>query len=176
MQDTDLNKYRGYLTLLANQQVRAYKLLRIDADDLVQETLRRALQARDQFEGNDSQSLAAWLRAILTNLIRDTLRKLRRHCDEQQLTSDLELSSIRLDQWLKCGELTPRRRLLRDESLLLLTNSMLTLPTDQRLAIELRYIQGYSIQKVAESMGRSTGSVGGLLQRGLASLRERMKD
>ena len=176
MSPEELTAFRGYLTLLARQQLRSLSLTALDEDDLVQETFNRALQSLDQFRGENSGELAVWLRTILTNIIRDKLRREQRIYDEQKLQFDVEQSSIRLDQWLTCGELTPRRRALRDEAFLRLANALVSLPTDQRWAIELRYLQGQGIKEIAETMDRTTGSVGGLLQRGLAALREQMAD
>jgi RNA polymerase sigma-70 factor, ECF subfamily len=176
MSPVELTAFRGYLTLLARQQLRSLTLTGLDDDDLVQETFNRALQSLDQFRGENSRELAVWLRTIMTNILRDKLRREKRVYDEQMLQFDVEQSSIRLDQWLTCGELTPRRRALRDEAFLRLANALVLLPTDQRYAIELRYFQGLGIKRIAETMDRTTSSVGGLLQRGLSALRERMAE
>jgi RNA polymerase sigma-70 factor (ECF subfamily) len=60
----------------------------------------------------------------------------------------------------------------RHESLAGLARALSELPDDQRSAIELRYLQGLSIGEISQQLERSTGSVGGLLQRGLRRLRE----
>lgn len=175
MSPVELTAFRGYLTLLARQQLRTFTLTALDVDDLVQETFNRALQSLDKFRGENSREFAVWLRTILTNILRDKMRREQRVVDEQKLQFDIEQSSVRLDRWLECGELTPRRRALRDESFLQLAASLLNLATDQRMAIELRYLQGLGIKEIAEAMQRSTASVGGLLQRGLAALRNEMQ-
>ncbi len=176
MSSTELSAFQGYLTLLATQQLRSLKLPSTEADDVVQETFRRALQSREQFRGENSREMAIWLRTILTNILRDKMRREHRVVDEQKLQFHVDQSSLRLDQWLSCSELTPRRRAVREESFLLMADHLLTLPADQRIAIELRYLQGQKIKEIAEAMQRSPASVGGLLQRGLKSLREAMQD
>lgn len=175
MNDSRLMVYRSYLSLLAGQQLRAFQLTHIETEDVVQETFRRALQAREHFRGEDSKELAAWLRIILMNILRDTLRKERRSLDEQKLEQDLEMSSIRLDRWLECDELTPRRKMLRQEAFLTLADALVQLPNDQRTAVELRYLEGRTIREITEIMDRSAASIGGLLQRGLMTLRETFK-
>ena len=46
------------------------------------------------------------------------------------------------------------------------------LPEVQREAIRLRYLEGRTLQQIAESIGRSEMAVAGLLKRGLRSLRD----
>ena len=49
-------------------------------------------------------------------------------------------------------------------------------PADQRQAVELRHLQGLAVLEIGQRMGRSTAAVGGLLQRGLKSLRGMLDD
>ena len=48
------------------------------------------------------------------------------------------------------------------------------LPEDQREAIRLRYLQGWSLEQVASHFERSEGAIAGLLKRGMQSLRVRL--
>ncbi len=164
-------RQESYLKLLALTQLRWMNERRVDPEDLVQETFARAHLRWDQFHGDSDGELAAWLRGILTNYLRDLLRKHGRLVDEQKLQAQLNESSARLDDWLACGELTPRSRALREELITRLGEGLLLLPDAQREAIELRYLHGLSIRELATRMQRSSASVGGLLQRGLSKLR-----
>jgi RNA polymerase sigma-70 factor (ECF subfamily) len=172
----ELSEYTDYLLLLANWQLRRMNESGIDPMDLVQETFARAQQHEDQYRGSDRRAMAGWLRSILINYLRDTMRRLGREADEQKLKSQMEQSSIRLENWLVCGELTPRRKSVHNETILLLSSAMLGLPSDQRIAVELRYLHGYSIEQICAEMQRSPASVGGLLQRGLSQLRKILGD
>jgi RNA polymerase sigma-70 factor (ECF subfamily) len=50
------------------------------------------------------------------------------------------------------------------------------LQEDQRLAVELKHLQGCSVEEIGKLMGRSKQAVGGLLRRGVKSLRDAMNE
>ena len=56
--------------------------------------------------------------------------------------------------------------------LLTLMGTITRLPPDQRTAVELMHLRGYSVDEISRAMGRSASAVGGLLRRGLSKLRE----
>ena len=172
----ELSEYTDYLLLLANWQLRRMNESGIDPMDLVQETFARAQQHKDQYRGSDHRAMAGWLRSILINYLRDTMRRMGREADEQKLKLEVEESSLRLENWIACRELTPRRKSLQNESILLLSSALLELTSDQRTAVELRYLHGSSIEDICRQMERSPASVGGLLQRGLSNLRKFLAD
>jgi RNA polymerase sigma-70 factor (subfamily 1) len=170
----DLQKFESYLLLLASTQLRQVSRIRLEPMDLVQETFARAHERWSQYSGNSESELAGWLRSILTNYLRDVLRRRGYEVDEQQLIHEMDESSLRLERWLVSKELTPRRLTLRSERLLLLADELWKLPEAQRIALQLRYLEGCTIAQICDRMERTPASVGGLLQRGLAALRERL--
>jgi RNA polymerase sigma-70 factor (ECF subfamily) len=170
----DLEKYRPYLELLARLQLDARLRGLLDASDLVQQTLLRAHQKWDQFRGTTEDQRAAWIRAILANEIADALRKcLRRNEDRRRsLEVSLHESSSRLEAWLAAGSTTPSGQVMRQEQLLAMADALARLPDDQRLAVELHYLQDQTIPEISQEMNRTPAAVAGLLRRGLKSLRE----
>jgi RNA polymerase sigma-70 factor, ECF subfamily len=173
-----LERYRSYLLLLARIQLDRGLQAKLDPSDLVQQTLLKAHQHRGQFRGGTEAELAAWLRAILARQLVDVARKFGPRLDgrERSLEAALEQSSARLEGWLAAEGSSPSRRAERQEQLLRMAEGLAGLPDDQRIALELRHLQGLPIADVAREMGRSTAAVGSLLYRGLKALRDFLDD
>jgi RNA polymerase sigma-70 factor (ECF subfamily) len=162
-----LEQFREYLNLLARLQISAGLRGQLDTSDLVQQTLLKAHENRDQFRGTTDAERAAWLRAILANQVRDAYRKVG-----QVPARSVEETSLRLEAWLAAEGLSPSQQVERNERLLALAEALARLPEDQRSALELHHLEGLSVVAVARKMGRSTSSVAGLLHRGLKTLRQ----
>lgn len=176
--DDELTRYRGYLLLLARNQVPPHLQAKLDPSDVVQQTLLEAHRDREQFRGSAAE-LAGWLRRILArnlaNLARDFDRQKRDGRREQSLEHVLEASSARLEAWLADDRASPSEHAERAERLLALAAALLALPEAQRQVVELRYLRGWSLKALAEHLARSESATAGLLHRGMRHLRELMK-
>lgn len=171
-----LESYREYLRMLARLQLEPRLRGKLDPSDIVQETLLKAHEKRDQFRGRTEEERAAWLRSILANTLIDVARKYgaqgRDVAAERSLEATLHESSARLEQWLVSDASSPAHHAVREEELLRLADSLAQLPEDQRMALELKHLGGYSVEAIAQEMGRSKTAIGGLLRRGMKRLRE----
>lgn len=172
-------RFRGYLSALARLHINPALAAKLDASDLVQQTLLKAHQARGQFRGGSSGEMAAWLRQILARTLADGVRDLRRDKRdagrERSLQAALDESSCRLEQWLAAEQTTPSMRADRNERLLALADALAELPDDQREALLLKHCQGLSVAAVAARLGRTPAAVAGLLRRGLEQLRGQLR-
>jgi RNA polymerase sigma-70 factor (ECF subfamily) len=83
---------------------------------------------------------------------------------------------MRLEAWLIADQASPHEQAVRQEQLLHLAEALTQLPEDQRLAVELRHLKGCKVAEVAREMNRSKEAVAKLLQRGVARLRELLKE
>ena len=162
----DLERYRSYLLLLA--RIRLDRKLRgkLDASDVVQQTMLEAHQAAGSFRGESVAERAAWLRQILArnlaNAVRDLTRGKRDVMRERSLQAGLQSS--------------PSQQAQRHERALLLAQALAALPNQQREAVVLRHFQGSSLADIAEELGTTTAAVTGLLHRGLKNLRKALQD
>jgi RNA polymerase sigma-70 factor (ECF subfamily) len=175
-----LERYRDYLRVLARVQLGSRLQGKLDPSDIVQQTLLKAHEKRDQFRGRSAPELAAWLRRILANTLTDAVRQYgaggRDLALERSLEAAVEDSSLRLEVWLTVDQSTPSQQVIRQEQLLHLAEALAQLPEDQRAALELQHLQGWSVEDISRHLGRSKSAVGGLLRRGMRRLRELLEE
>jgi len=175
-----LEPYRGYLWALASAQLNRRIQGKVDASDIVQQTLLRAHSGLKGLRDHSPGAIAAWLRTILAAEMVDILRHYhrdKRDIDrEKSIVQDLDQSSAGLERWIEADQSSPSMIASRNEQMLLLANAILQIPADQREVVVMKHLKGKTLQQIAEETRRTTASVAGLLRRGLARLRELMDD
>jgi RNA polymerase sigma-70 factor (ECF subfamily) len=171
-------RYRQYLLTLLRARADPHLYGKVDLSGVVQQTLFDAHNVIDQWRGWSEGQRVAWLRTALANNHTDEVRKLRTDKRdagrEVSIEQSLADSSARLGGLLVADHSSPSGRAVRNEELIRLADSLVQLPDEQRLAIELHHLRGLSIAQTAQAMDRSDQSVVGLLFRGLRRLRELM--
>lgn len=121
------------------------------ADDLVQDTLIRALRSEHLFYGGDVRK---WLYTILTNLNRNRLRSLVRRPAPVSL------------QGVDIPDMSGPEAGSRD-----IERALATLTDDQRAVLLLVVLEGLSYREVAEVQGVPIGTVMSRLARGRAQIK-----
>jgi RNA polymerase sigma-70 factor (ECF subfamily) len=179
--DWHLERYRPLLCVLAGQFHLDVRLRpRIDSSDLVQETLLKAHQHIDQFQGGTVAKLVVWLKRILNNTLADKIRKATaQQCDvgrEQSMQAALVESDARLNIFLTGKEPSPSQQLERQELLQRVGEALDQLPKDERFVVEQRVLFGAPVSQIAEDLGRTEKAVAGLLLRGRRKLRALLKE
>jgi RNA polymerase sigma-70 factor (ECF subfamily) len=176
----DIERFRSYLILLARMKLDRRLQGKLDASDVVQQTLLEAHQALASFRGNDPAAQAAWLRQILArnlaNAVRDLTRAKRDVRKERALQTDLDASASQLDGWLAAQDSSPSQKMERQERALQLAEALAQLPEAQRDAVVLRHFQGLSLAEIAAQLDCTTAAVTGLLTRGLRNLRKTLAE
>jgi RNA polymerase sigma-70 factor, ECF subfamily len=180
MDKLELERYRSYLVLLARMEIGRQIQPKLDASDVVQQTLLEAHQKQAQFAGNTPGQLVAWLRRLLACTLADAIRTLHRAkrdvARERSLEASLDQSAASLHAWLAADQSTPSEQFDRAERELELADALTRLPEAQRAALLLRHCQGLSVAEISTRLGRSPTAVAGLLKRGARQLRELMQE
>jgi RNA polymerase sigma-70 factor (ECF subfamily) len=170
-----LERCRDYLRLLAGLHLDGRLRSKLDPSDAVQQTLLRAHASLHQFRGGTEAELRGWLRQILANTLAEAARRFGAEARDVNREQSLEVrpgqSSARLEVWA-AQEPSPSQNAQHEEQLLLLAAALAELPDDQRRAVELHHLLGYSVADVARQMERTRQAVVGLLFRGLKRLRQ----
>ena len=170
----EFEPFRSYLHVLAETQLHTRLKSKVDASDIVQQTLLQAYQAKSQFRGSSNAEKAGWLRTILSNVLfglaRDYSRQ-RRDVSREQSIQAVEQSSMKLADLLSADSSSPSAALHRDERAGELAEAMLKLTPEQRQAIILKYWQGATLAEIGEDLNKSSEAVAGLIFRGMQKLK-----
>ncbi|MDH5179257.1 MAG: RNA polymerase sigma factor [Gammaproteobacteria bacterium] len=126
------------------------------AEDLVQETLTKALKNSNQLR--DHAAMDSWLFGILNNNWRDYLRRKK----------DLD----NIDDVVLKSPLTPERQFERQEITTLVRKHMEELTIGQRQVLSLVDLQGFSYDEVAKALDIPVGTVMSRLSRARKQLAE----
>jgi RNA polymerase sigma-70 factor (ECF subfamily) len=178
--EAELEQFRNYLRFLAEIKLDRRLRNRIDASDIVQDTMLRAYAAWDTFRGNDSDQRVAWLRQILMrsilHAIRDARCAKRDVSREQRLDGILDESSRQIEQWLAVDEKSPSEAAQQAEELLQVADAVYQLPEAERVAVIGYYWQHGTLADISAELGRSVPAVAGLVHRGLRRLRGQLTE
>src|SRR5687768_2981096 len=135
-----------------------------EAEDLVQDTLLKAMRAREQFHAGTN--LKAWLFRILTNTF---INKYRRGGLDRSVLEGPDADPL-VDGWVSASTI----RQLRDpeQAALMPTvegqvqRALDALPTDFKVAVILCDVEEFSYEEIAQIMGCPIGTVMSRLHRG----------
>ena len=170
-----LGLYRNYLKLLARAKLRSPLQVRVDPSDLAQLTLLDAYRAFSQFRGHTEHELTAWLRKTLVRRLADQVKQhqsqKRDQRREESLETALQRSSQDVARLLGDKAASPSAQAVRREQSVLLADALARLPDDYREIIILRHLQRKGFSEIADSTGRSNGSLRMLWTRALERLR-----
>lgn len=173
-----IDNFRSYLNLMARMQLDRRLQSKMDASDIVQQTMLQAHRAQNNFEGSSDKQLAGWLRQILARNVyhatRDFQRDKRDVRNERSIENAMDNSAARVEAWLKADQTAPDAKAVKNEQVLMLAGSLDALDEAKRTAVELHYLQGWKLAEIAEHMGRSVSGVAGLVHRGLKELKQIM--
>ena len=153
------------------------------ARDITQDTLVKAIQSLEFFDGRSRFS--TWITRIAINACLSHLRKqrLRKHAS---LDAPAGRGSGRggfsgsggggISQTLHSMEPEPGSRIEQDETLECLDRAMARIDPEQRVLLSLRDVRGLDYARIADALGVPVGTVKSRLFRARAALREAMEE
>ena len=167
---------RSYLGIVARCQVENWLRVKVDASDLVQQTMLEAHRDFNGFQGSSEKEWLAWLRKILSHNAADFVRHYRGTAKRQagrevRFRDPADTLSRGAPEPAAPGA-TPSQEFLRLDNELRMTAALANLLPDYQEVIVLRNLQRLPFNDVAERMGRSRPAVQMLWMRAIKKLQE----
>ncbi len=181
-----VDAYRGQL------HAHCYRMLGSvhDAEDALQETMLRAWRGIEKFEGRSS--LRSWLYTIATNTSLNQIAKRPKRvlpvdygpaADPHEAPGDPLVESVWIEPYaderlgLEDGLAGPEARYEQREAVeLAFIAALQHLPANQRAALILREVLGFSAKEAAETLDTTTASINSALQRARATVEDRLPE
>lgn len=146
----------------------------LDAEDLVQDSLVKAMRARDQYEAGTN--LKAWLFRILTNTF---INRFHRGGLERSVLEGPDADPL-VDGWVGAATMRslrdPEAQALRPIVEKEIARALDELPEEFRLAVLLADVEELSYKEIAEVMECPVGTVMSRLYRGRKLLQQKLYD
>lgn len=149
----------------------AYRFLKNpeDAQDITQEAFLRAFRSIKKFKGNSSFS--TWLYRIINNTCIDFIRAKQNKVSDS-IDKTINYDGEELELQIPSDKNDPVELTETSEISALMKSVLAELPDDQKMAIVLRDIQGFSYQEIAEITGVGMGTVKSRINRARLALKE----
>lgn len=145
-----------------------------ESEDLVQDTLVKAMRAKGQFE--PGTNLKAWLLRILTNTF---INRYRRGSLERSIVDGTDADPL-WDGWMSTSSMEamrdPESTALRPMLEAEIREALAELPEDFRLAVVLADVEELSYREISDILGCPIGTVMSRLHRGRRILKVKLID
>jgi RNA polymerase sigma-70 factor, ECF subfamily len=173
-----LEACRGYLLLLAQEELDPALQAKGGASDLVQQTFMEAQQDFARFQGDSEAELLGWLRQVLLNNLAN-FRRQYRGTKKRQTAREVGLhsgsSSGTREGGLRSETPTPSVEAMMGEQSAALTKALARLPDDYRRVLLLRYQEDRSFEEIGNLMQRSPNAARKLWLRAVERLQKEME-
>jgi RNA polymerase sigma-70 factor (ECF subfamily) len=176
-----LERYRDYLRRMVAVRLDRRMAARVDASDVVQETLVEAARRLDDYLRERPLPFYGWLRQLAGERIIDTHRRhvttQRRSVTRERRDPDLpDASADQLVQRLFADHTSPSNHLMRQERHERLKAALASLPQRDREVLVMRHLEQLSTAEIAAMLEISEPAVKSRLLRALIRMREQIGD
>ncbi len=173
---------RNYLAIVARAEVESWLQAKVDASDLVQQTMLDAHRGLANFRGATEAEWLGWLRQILSHNAADFVRHYGATA-KRQVRQEVRLGLADSgNHWPASAasaepaapDETPSKLLARHETELELADAIAALSSDHQEVIVLRNLERLPFDEVARRMGRSRPAVQMLWMRAVENLQKKL--
>jgi RNA polymerase sigma-70 factor (ECF subfamily) len=176
-----LEGYRDYLRRMVAARLDRRLAPRVDASDLVQETLATAAARLDEYLRDRRISIIGWLRGLARQRVVDAHRHhlvadRRTVTRESRVPDPPDYSALDLGRRLFAGDTSPSNNLMRREQNDRILAGLASLSARDREILVMKYLEQRSTAEVAEALGLTERGVKGRHVRALVRLREIMEN
>jgi RNA polymerase sigma-70 factor, ECF subfamily len=177
--DLLFSQCRNFLNIVARAQVESWLRAKVDASDLVQQTLLEAYRDFHKFRGTTEAEWLAWLRQILAHNAANFVRSYRGTAKRQAhrevvLAQPGDGTGVHsAPEPADSGE-SPSQQLLRKERQWQVAEALAQLTADHREVILLRNLERLSFEEVAQRMNRTRPAAQMLWMRAIQKLQEQL--
>lgn len=167
---------RSYVATAARVHMHRGLRAKVDASDVVQQSLLEAHRGFDRFAGETPAEWLAWLKRIVAHNALDAAKQYRgtakRDVGREVPLAVHDAASAGWHVQPVDPASSPSRQVIRWEQELLLAAALETLADDHREVLHLRNIERLPFDEVGRRMGRSSGACRMLWMRAIAGLKE----
>jgi RNA polymerase sigma-70 factor (ECF subfamily) len=166
---------RNYVSIAARAEMASWLKAKVDASDLVQQTLLEAHRGLANFRGTTEGEWLGWLKRILVHNAADFVRRyhgVEKRCAGREVSLAAADDSEQNVPQLSDSGPTPSQLVMQKELQLQVADAVARLPEDYQEVVILRNLQQLPFDEVAERMGRSRPAVQMLWMRAIRKLQE----
>lgn len=131
------------------------------SEDLTQETFLKMIRSIEKYDPGGSAAFGTWLITIARNCYIDHLRRSRIHLED--------MDSLPLEDKRNVADEVERK--LQYEQIM---EAMETLPPEQALAIQLKYVENMTLAQIAERFGVQQKTIKSRIHDGTVKLRRKL--
>ena len=170
---------RNYVTIAARAEMASWLKAKVDASDLVQQTMLEAHRGLANFRGTTEGEWLAWLKRIVAHNAADFVRRyhgVEKRCAAREVPLGPSDDSQRPGRQLSDGGPTASQVIMQKELQLQVADAVSRLPEDYQEVVILRNLQQLPFDEVAERMGRSRPAAQMLWMRAIRKLQEILEE
>jgi RNA polymerase sigma-70 factor, ECF subfamily len=166
---------RNYVAIAARAEMASWLKSKVDASDLVQQTMLEAHRGLANFRGTTEGEWLARLKQIMAHNATDYVRRyhgVEKRCTSREVSLTTSEDSERPQPQLSDDGPSPSQLVMQKELQLQVADAVARLPEDYQEVVILRNLQQLPFEDVAERMGRSRPAVQMLWTRAIRKLQE----